>query len=143
VAGGACERASPIGDESSSPTATSVVATPASVAQFAGTWYRHGVGARVAESGDIEASYRTYRWCTDEPPPCDRLNGSEIVSGGRLVGRIEPSTSRSARIVVNSDSAGLVADGEAVFELLEDGKARLGDVFLCGQQTVDTRECGA
>lgn len=50
---------------------------------FATEWTRRGFSLRVEPDGTASASWRVYRWCADDPtPPCDALNGSEIVSGG-------------------------------------------------------------
>ena len=38
----------------------------------------------VAASGEATASWRVYKWCSDDPtPPCDNMVGSEIIDGGR------------------------------------------------------------
>jgi hypothetical protein len=38
----------------------------------------------VAISGEATATWRVYKWCSDDPtPPCDDMVDSEIVSGGR------------------------------------------------------------
>src|SRR5439155_12253220 len=50
---------------------------------FTGTWYGHGRGVTIGQDGSGTASWRTYRWCTDSPPPCDYSMGNEIISGGQ------------------------------------------------------------
>jgi hypothetical protein len=37
----------------------------------------------VAISGEATATWRVYKWCSDDPtPPCDDMVDSEITSGG-------------------------------------------------------------
>jgi hypothetical protein len=50
---------------------------------FAKGWGRHGFGITVTTSGEATASWRVYKWCSDDPtPPCDDMTDSEIQSGG-------------------------------------------------------------
>jgi len=50
---------------------------------FAEGWGRHGFGMTVTASGEATASWRVYKWCSDDPtPPCDEMTDSEIHSGG-------------------------------------------------------------
>ena len=50
---------------------------------FAKNWGRHGFGMTVTASGEATASWRVYKWCSDDPtPPCDEMTDSEIHSGG-------------------------------------------------------------
>ncbi len=38
----------------------------------------------VTASGEATATWRVYKWCSDDPtPPCDNMVGSEIIDGGR------------------------------------------------------------
>lgn len=47
-------------------------------------WGRHGFNLSIGADGRAVATWRTYRWCSDDPaPPCDSFRGNEIVSGGR------------------------------------------------------------
>lgn len=50
---------------------------------FAKDWGRHGFGMTVTASGEATASWRVYKWCSDDPtPPCDDMTGNEIHNGG-------------------------------------------------------------
>jgi hypothetical protein len=50
---------------------------------FAKNWGRHGFGITVTTSGEATASWRVYKWCSDDPtPPCDDMTDSEIRDGG-------------------------------------------------------------
>jgi hypothetical protein len=38
----------------------------------------------ITASGEATATWRVYKWCSDDPtPPCDDMTDSEITSGGR------------------------------------------------------------
>jgi hypothetical protein len=71
----------------SPPTPTAVPqpsATPApDFTPFAQDWGHHGFGITVTASGEATATWRVYKWCSDDPtPPCDNMIGNEIISGG-------------------------------------------------------------
>lgn len=54
------------------------------LAEFNGTWSGHGRVLNLL-GGKGEVSYRVYKWCTDDPtPPCDEMQGNEIIDGGRI-----------------------------------------------------------
>jgi len=58
--------------------------TPPDFGPFLGSWARHGFGITVTASGEGTATWRVYKWCSDDPtPPCDAMVDSEIVSGGQ------------------------------------------------------------
>lgn len=76
---------------------------------FAKDWGRHGFGMTVTVSGEATATWRVYKWCSDDPtPPCDDMTDSEITSGGRAAvvfdrvvgetayGRVQGSTDEAA-----------------------------------------------
>ena len=124
--------------------ATSTSAPKSALHEFAGRWVRHGVAVEGTEGGDHTADYRTGIWCDHGPPPCDSMNDDgDIVVGGHVRGHLEPFTTRSAKVILDSDTADLVIDDPAIFELLDDGKARLAAIVLCGDDTSFGRECGA
>lgn len=71
----------------SAPVPTVVEPVPAvpqgpSVAHWAGTWQRHGEEITLDADGNGTMVFRTYRWCSQDAPPCDSVNGNEIVDGG-------------------------------------------------------------
>ena len=71
--------------EPATPVATAATEPPQApdFTAFAGDWGRHGFGMTVAASGEATATWRTYKWCSDDPtPPCDAMVDSDIISGG-------------------------------------------------------------
>jgi len=57
---------------------------PPDFSPFAKQWGRHGFGMTIAISGEATATWRVYKWCSDDPtPPCDDMTDSQITSGGR------------------------------------------------------------
>jgi hypothetical protein len=59
-------------------------AQPPDFSPFAKNWGRHGFGMTVTASGEATASWRVYKWCSDDPtPPCDDMTDSEIHNGGQ------------------------------------------------------------
>jgi hypothetical protein len=117
--------------------------TPTDISAFAGTWVRHGISVSVSRSGHLEGSYRTYRTCGEDPPPCDRVEGNNIIDGGTITGQLVRFTARSAKVTHLVDTGDTIVDDPAIFELLDDGKARLQDTIMCGDETTFTMECGA
>jgi len=69
------------GSASPQPAASPV---PPHFTPFAKNWGRHGFGITVSASGETTATWRIYKWCSDDPtPPCDAMTEHEIISGGR------------------------------------------------------------
>lgn len=53
-----------------------------------GNWSGHGRDLTLS-SGHGLITYRVYKWCADDPtPPCDEMQGNEIIDGGRVVFRL-------------------------------------------------------
>lgn len=52
-------------------------------------WMAHGRSIAVRADGSFEISYRTYRWCSTDPPPCDPDAGGTIGHGGRATGTFD------------------------------------------------------
>jgi serine/threonine protein kinase len=50
-------------------TGSSLSATATSFDLFAGGWRAHGGGFTIQPDGSFSVLMRTYRWCTDNPPP--------------------------------------------------------------------------
>jgi len=80
---------------------------------FAQGWGRHGFGMTVTASGEATASWRVYKWCSDDPtPPCDDMTDSEIHDGGHatlLFDRIVGETAYG-RVLETNDPSLLSAD---------------------------------
>jgi hypothetical protein len=71
------------------------------VGYFAGGWSRHGEALIIGASGHGTMTFRTYRWCSQEPaPPCDALVGDSIDSGGH-----------AAFVLTTIHASGPTADG--------------------------------
>lgn len=68
----------------------SLSAPPASPSfgAFAGAWSGHGGGLIIQPDGRFTISNRTYRWCSQDPPPCDAISGSNIINGDVQAGRL-------------------------------------------------------
>jgi hypothetical protein len=71
---------------SATPTPTTIAsATPTTLADamqpFVGDWASEGVALVINADGTGSLRGRTYRWCTDSPPPCDSDNNGDIVGG--------------------------------------------------------------
>lgn len=50
---------------------------------FVGDWTKHGVTLTIDKSGYGTLSWRTYRTCGEDPPPCDTIRPGHIEVGGR------------------------------------------------------------
>lgn len=100
-----------------------------SLADFAGTWERHGFVLLIGPDGSAYASWRVYRWC-DEPGdgPCDDIRGDQIRPGGIATGTFE----RVAGVTAlggfgESNQPERLPPGPAQLMLLPYGMARLTD----------------
>ncbi|TET98793.1 MAG: hypothetical protein E3J29_03325 [Dehalococcoidia bacterium] len=79
----AAESATP---QAAVPSESQPIGSPAppDFSPFAKGWGRHGFGMTVTASGEATATWRVYKWCSDDPmPPCDAMVENEIVYGGR------------------------------------------------------------
>jgi len=98
---------------------------------FARGWRRHGMTVSIDVSGRGDASWRVYKWCSDDPaPPCDERAGDTIINGGRAtliftslkgstaVGRVSSST--DGRVLPN----GPVSITIQPYEMVRLGSAR-------------------
>src|SRR5699024_11213506 len=57
-------------------------------------WQQHGAMTRIADDGTGSINYRSYTFCHDDPkPPCDEVDGNEIVSGGHILFALTDATS--------------------------------------------------
>ena len=48
---------------------------------FIGTWYSHGDVLTIKQDGHAHFVGRVYRWCTEGPPPCDKMEENTIIPG--------------------------------------------------------------
>jgi hypothetical protein len=48
---------------------------------FIGTWYNHADVLTIQRDGHAHFTGRVYRWCIEEPPPCDKIEGNMIIPG--------------------------------------------------------------
>lgn len=73
-------------------------ARPLALADFAGSWSRHGIGVTFLPNGQGYAQFRTYRWCDDVQPgeACDDPNGGPITAMGHAVLTITRTADRTA-----------------------------------------------
>jgi hypothetical protein len=106
-AGGGCNGATErsAGDPSSS---VSRPRPPESTAgAFGGDWYAHGIGISIDADGQGTATWRTYRDCDIDPPPCDTFRGHGVFSGGaaRFDLRQVDGTVATGRVLTTTDPA--------------------------------------
>jgi hypothetical protein len=124
-------------------------------APFAKDWVSHAFGLKVDASGAATAWWRVYTWCSENPrPPCDGMDGNEIIPGGRATvsfNRVDEDTAYGA-VTETTDPRGL--SGNVSLTLQEDGMAQLEEPsssslprLLCGPDVPESvmREtpCGA
>ncbi|HWC37665.1 MAG TPA: zinc ribbon domain-containing protein [Acidimicrobiales bacterium] len=131
-----------------SPTGSAV----AGLAPLVGDWTGHGGGVHIGADGQGQATFRAYRFCSDDPtPPCDTMNGGRVVPGGhaqfRLTAASAPGSARGQ--VTSSDDPGAFQPGFAMTISLSSGDVMLvsssptaQSVAYCGSQA-STGTCGA
>jgi hypothetical protein len=81
-----------------------------------GQWSRHGLVVIIKADGTGTASWRIYRFCSDNPaPPCDAVQGNEIIDGGQaaftIVAKPRPVDGAIASIRTSTDPTTLAAPG--------------------------------
>ena len=119
---------------------------PARLAPFAGLWSWHGAHANVDLQGIGVASWRTYRWCQQDPtPPCDFLDGNLIISGGAATfDLVHVDGSVAYGYVTSTSDASTLPLGPLRIELRPDDHLSfpgLGGGPLCGPHA--SHDCGA
>ena len=57
--------------------------TATSFVLFEGGWGRSGGGFNIQPDGSFTVSLRTYKWCTQGPPPCHSMSNN-IITGGDI-----------------------------------------------------------
>ena len=112
------------------PSPPPLVATPPpDFSAFAGDWGRHGFGMTVSASGEATATWRIYKWCSDDPtPPCDDMTDSEITSGGRATIVFDRVVGETAYGWVQDSTEEAVLSGNVSLTLEDYGMASLGYV---------------
>ena len=73
---------------SPSPTAHPSASGSPAFAAFAGKWIGHGSYLVVRSDGRFTISKRTYRFCSQNPPPCDTVSGNTITNGDVATGQL-------------------------------------------------------
>jgi serine/threonine protein kinase len=85
-------------------TGSSSSAAATSFALFVGGWGAHGGGFTIQPDGTFSVLMRTYRWCTDNPPPCDSISNNVITGGDSASGYLISSSGDVATGVVRATS---------------------------------------
>lgn len=113
-------------------------------AAFTGSWGRHGYGLDFRPYGEAYASWRTYEWCDQGGrPPCDRIVGNSIISGGHAVfvfTRVDGNIAYG-EVGATSDTASMPNGTPALMILQPNGMATLlignSSVALCGPRYLE------
>ena len=105
---------------------TGMASAEPALASFTGRWQSHSFMLDIDAQGTGAAAWRTYRWCSGAPPPCDDMRGNLITPGGRATFVVRDAGDRWADIdVAESSDPAAVPLGPARLALLEDGRLRL------------------
>jgi len=106
---------------------------------FAQTWGRHGFGITITATGEANASWRVYKWCSDDPtPPCDNMVGNEIISGGQatIVFTDVVGDTAHGTVMASTDEATLAGSVSLMLQpydmALLESEAWPGQETLCG-----------
>jgi hypothetical protein len=90
-------------------------------------------------------SLRTYRWCTDNPPPCDNISNNVIIDGDTASGHLTSSSGNVAiGAVTTTTDPSDTPTGTVVFTLDPDSDiiSVSGKGDFCGPQAA-AGACGA
>jgi hypothetical protein len=102
---------------------------PPDFSSFVGDWGRHGFGIMVSASGEASATWRIYKWCSDDPtPPCDDMTDSNIVNGGRATIVFDRVVGETAYGWVQESTEEPVLSGNVSLTLQDYGMASLAYV---------------
>jgi hypothetical protein len=137
----------------SSPTSTPTGPTLAQLlTRFSGSWTGHG-RALTVRVGVGHITYRTYRWCSADPtPPCDEIQGNEIIDGGRIAFRLnsayEAGTATIAEGVVSDSTDPTLFVGQPLTARIHNHLLSISlfaNAPFCDSKTppVEARSCGA
>jgi hypothetical protein len=106
---------------------------------FAKTWGRHGFGITISTSGEATATWRVYKWCSDDPtPPCDDMVDSQIISGGQATIVFTEVVGETAhgRVTASTDESTLAGGVSLTLQpydmALLESDAWAGQETLCG-----------
>jgi hypothetical protein len=138
----------PSTDTPTSPTGSAV----AGLAPLIGDWTGHGGAVHIGANGQGQATFRAYRFCSDDPtPPCDTMNGNTIVPGGHAQFRLTPAGAPGSAKgqVTGSDDPEAFKPGFAMTISLSSGDVMLvsssptaQSVAYCGSRA-SAGACGA
>jgi hypothetical protein len=133
------------------PVAPAVSALPG-LASLTGDWTGHGGILHIGADGQGQATFRAYRFCSNDPtPPCDTMSGSTIVDGGHAQFRLKPSSvpGTATGQVTSSDDPEAFQPGFAMTVDLRPGDVMLvtsspaaQSVAYCGSRAA-AGACGA
>ena len=105
---------------------TGMASAERGLASFTGLWRSHSFMLTIDEHGAGDAAWRTYRWCSSAPPPCDDMRDDLITPGGRAAFVVQGAGERWADVnVVDSSDPASVPMGPARLALEGDGRLRL------------------
>jgi hypothetical protein len=117
-----------------------------------GDWSGHGGAVHIGADGQGQATFRAYRFCSDDPtPPCDAMMGNTIVDGGHAQFRLMASGApgRVTGRVTSSNDPGAFLPGFAMTVSLTPGDVILvsasptaQSVAYCGSRATPGA-CGA
>ena len=108
---------------------------------FIGTWHSHANVLIIKQDGHAHFVGRVYRWCTEGPPPCDKMEGDIITPGiqKEIVFNHEQNNALSGTIISSTDHT----DGQAVTATLgSNDTLDLNGARLCGPKA-PIGTCGA
>jgi serine/threonine protein kinase len=126
-------------------TGGSLSATATSFALFAGGWGAHGGGFTIQPDGSFSVLMRTYRWCTDNPPPCDSISNNVITGGDVASGHLISSSGDVAKGVVTATSDSIDTPAGPITLILDPSTDVLsvsGESNFCGPRAAPGT-CGA
>jgi hypothetical protein len=113
-----------------SPTLMARPTAPSSPAftAFAGQWYGHGSYLVIRPDGGFAMTMRTYRFCGQDPPPCDKFSGNTITAGDVATGKL-------------TSVSGEVATGE-VTHTTDQAQSPTGRITMTLDPATDTISAG-